>query len=404
MKMTCFLAMSFAAMVACADVAFKVKDVEAHQRYPWNGKVDIDFTIDSAVEGSIFTVCVEAKDTVGQTNVTLTTVRYDDKGAFSSLEKLPAGRHRVTWDADTDVPGILIPSLAFSVSVWVDGERVPDNGLYMVIDLSGYANVMGEVRYSITYLTAVPEGGWTDEYKTTKLVLRRIPAGQDPLGRYTLTKDFYAGIFEVTEEQWNLVMGKSGSSYKGPDAPKGVSYNNIRGSSVGAQWPTSSEVDSSSFLGQLRAKTGIKEFDLPTEAQWEYACRAGTTTAYNVGRDDVAGLLAAGWYEENSAINGSYTKHTVGGKVPNAWGLYDMHGNLWEWCLDRYTENMPTGMDPIEGTPGSYRVLRGGGYYRSGNSEWAKPDSCTSSYRINLSNNVGGDGDTIGFRLFMTLP
>ena len=395
MKMTCFLAMSFAAMVACADVAFKVKDVEAHQRYPWNGKVDIDFTIDSAVEGSIFTVCVEAKDTVGQTNVTLTTVRYADKVAFSSLEKLPAGRHRVTWDADTDVPDNLIPSLAFSVSVWVDGERIPDNGLYMVIDLSRYVNVMGEMRYSITYLSTVPEGGWTDEYKTTKLVLRRIPAGQDPLGRYTLTKDFYAGIFEVTERQWDLVMGnKLGSDY---DVPKETSYNNIRGSSVGAQWSTSSEVDSSSFLGQLRAKTGIKEFDLPTEAQWEYVCRAGTTTAYNVGRDDVAGLLAAGWYEENSVINSSCRKHAVGGKVPNAWGLYDMHGNLSEWCLDRYTENMPTGMDPIEGTPGRYRVLRGGGYY----SYYGKLDTCTSSYRINCDS---GQSGVIGFRLFMTLP
>ena len=397
MKMTCFLTMSFAAVVACADVAFKVKDVEAHQRYPWNGKVDIDFTIDSAVEGSIFTVCVEAKDTVGQTNVTLTTIHYDDKVALSSLEKLPAGRHRVTWDADTDVPGILIPSLAFSVSVWVDGERIPDNGLYMVIDLSGYVNVMGEMRYSITYLSTVPEGGWTDEYKTTKLVLRRIPAGQEPLGRYTLTKDFYAGIFEVTEGQWNLVMGDKRNYY---DSPVEVSYKRIRGSSVGAQWPTSSEVDSSSFLGQLRAKTGIKEFDLPTEAQWEYACRAGTTTAYNVGRDDVAGLLAAGWYVGNSSsgVGSSCYRHAVGGKVPNAWGLYDMHGNVFEWCLDRYTENMPTGMDPIEGTPGSDRVLRGGCYSR-------RENCCTSSYRIKCDNDQSWTGNldvTIGFRLFMT--
>ena len=75
---------------------FEVKDVEAHQRYPWNGKVDIDFTIDSAVEGSNFAVRVEAKDTVGKTNITLKTVKYEDKVALSSLEKLPAGRHRVT--------------------------------------------------------------------------------------------------------------------------------------------------------------------------------------------------------------------------------------------------------------------------------------------------------------------
>lgn len=412
MKMTCFLAMSFAAVVACADVAFKVKDVEAHQRYPWNGKVDIDFTIDSAVEGSIFTVCVEAKDTVGQTNVTLTTVRYDDKVTLSSLEKLPAGRHRVTWDADTDVPGILIPSLAFSVSVWVDGEKIPDNGLYMVIDLLRYVNVMGEMRYPITYLTAVPEGGWTDEYKTTKLVLRRIPAGEDPLGRYTLTKDFYAGIFEVTERQWNLVMGKTPSD---TDVPKTVSYNDIRGRFVGAKWPTSSEVDSSSFLGLLRVRTGIEMFDLPTEAQWEYACRAGTRTEYNVGRNDEVGCQVAGWYYENSGNDEKYERmlHGVGEKTPNGWGLYDMHGNVWEWCLDWQTGTL-TGVDPKgqSKVAGIGRVVRGGAFNLSA-------EYCTLSYSIkpygfptvDASDNSTGDGRgyqsnvaNCGFRLFMTLP
>ena len=157
MRMVWLLVASLATVVACADIAFEVKDVEAHQRYPWNGKVDIDFTIDSAVEGSNFAVRVEAKDTVGQTNITLTTMRYDDKIALSSLGKLPAGRHRVTWDADTDALDVLIPSLAFSVSVWTVGETVPDNGLYMVIDLSSSTTNDGTiVRFPISYLSAIP--------------------------------------------------------------------------------------------------------------------------------------------------------------------------------------------------------------------------------------------------------
>lgn len=387
MRMVWLLVASLATVVACADIAFEVKDVEAHQRYPWNGKVDIDFTIDSAVEGSNFAVRVEAKDTVGQTNITLTTMRYDDKIALSSLGKLPAGRHRVTWDADTDALDVLIPSLAFSVSVWTVGETVPDNGLYMVIDLSSSTTNDGTiVRFPISYLSAIPKDGWTDEYKTTKLVLRRIPAGTDPLGRYSLSKDFYAGVFEITQSQWSLVMhGRTSSDSASAAYPiSSASYVGIRGKRSGIQWPMSSEVDLSSFLGQLRAKTGIKEFDLSTEAQWEYACRAGTTTKFNFGRDDEIG---------RNLVNSDKIS-AVGKGVPNAWGLYDMHGNVFEWCLDYYSpfsEDILSGLDPVGITSlsgASFRVLRGGtSSDRAGDNEGSR----------------GGSGSEHGFRLFRTL-
>ena len=121
--------------------------------------------------------------------------------------------------------------------------------MYCVIDLSAGADA---TSYPVTTLDAVPEGGWTAEYKTTKLVLRRCPAGEDPLGRYTLTKDFYAGVFEVTEKQWELVMGTNPSKYKLGDAcpVEYTSYDDIRGTSEGAQWPASSAVDVTSFLGK----------------------------------------------------------------------------------------------------------------------------------------------------------
>lgn len=384
-------------MVAYADIAFEVKDVEAHQRYPWNGKVDIDFTIDSAVEGSNFAVRVEAKDTVGKTNITLKTVKYEDKVALSSLEKFPAGRHRVTWDADQDVPDALIPSLVFSVSAWTVNEAIPENGLYMVIDLSAGTTEEGTgTRFPISYLTAVPKGGWTDEYKTTKLVLRRVPAGKDPLGRYELTQDFYVGVFEVTEAQWCYVVG--GQDFTNT-LPKSVAYIGIRGSREGRSWPSSAKVDADSFLGKLRIMTGLPNLDLPTEAQWEYACRAGTTTTYNVGgavSDYVVLTNAVGWCRENSGL----VCHVVGEKVPNAWGLYDMHGNLSEWCLDNFSSDYSErlkGLDP-KGAPlppgVRNRICRGGDYRKE--------------YSRITSTSMGWPGDynvdTYGCRLFLTLP
>ncbi len=404
MKKACFLiAVLFCGVSMSADIAFEVKDVEAHQRYPWNGKVDIDFTIDSAVEGSNFAVRVEAKDTVGKTNITLKTVKYEDKVALSSLEKLPAGRHRVTWDADQDVPDVLIPSLAFSVSAWTVNEMIPENGLYMVIDLSAGTTEEGTVtRFPISYLTAVPKGGWTDEYKTTKLVLRRVPAGKDPLGRYELTQDFYAGVFEVTEAQWCCVVG--GQDFTNT-LPKAATYNDIRGTKEGKQWPSSTKVDADSFLGRLRIMTGLPNLDLPTEAQWEYACRAGTTTAYNVGgavSDYYILAKAVGWCSANSGL----VCHAVGEKVPNAWGLYDMHGNLSEWCLDNYSNDYserlkgkdPKGAPLSNGALGATRTRIGrGGNYRT-------------EYSSIMSNSMDSRGDyattpyVYGCRLFLTLP
>ena len=166
----------------------------------------------------------------------------------------------------------------------------------------------------------------------------------------------------------------------------------IRGSSAGAGWPSSSAVDSSSFLGKLRTRTGI-DFDLPTEAQWEYACRAGTTTKYSYGDSVNESYM---WYDGNS----SKKSHEVGTKSPNPWGFYDMHGNVEEFCLDWYASGLTGGTDPKGSSSGSYRVLRGGGWL-------SYASSCTSSSRA--SDNPGDYYDqrvryrSIGFRLVCTL-
>ena len=260
---------------------------------------------------------------------------------------------------------------------------------YCVVDLSAGVDASS---YPVTYLAEPPSHGFNvDEYKTTKLVLKRIEAGSYKMGgsiNVTLTKPFFIGLFEVTQKQWSLVTGDNPSRFSGDKRPvEKVSYNAIRGLSEGANWPASSAVDSSSFLGMLRARTGLN-FDLPTEAQWEYACRAGTTTIYSYGNSADGNYM---WYDDNS----SSQTHEVGTKKPNPWGLYDMHGNVWEWCRDWYADNPSGGSNPQGFSSGSSRVLRGGSKYRDAS-------YCTSSNRGDNSPSRK-DRDDFGFRLAMTI-
>ncbi len=164
--------------------------------------------------------------------------------------------------------------------------------------------------------------------------LRLIPAGEFMMGspetesnrsdaelqhRVSITKPFYLGVTEVTQEQYQKVMGTNPSQFKGPQNPvEKVSW-----------------ADAVEFCGKLSAmpaeKTAGHVYRLPTEAEWEYACRSGTTTAYSFG-DDASRLGDYGWFKGNSDSK----PHPVGEKKPNAWGLYDMNGNVYEWCQDRY--------------------------------------------------------------------
>lgn len=275
-------------------------------------------------------------------------------------------------------------------------------GSYCVIDLSGGPSAFFYPVSCVTDASAVTGGSFnTDEYKTTKLVLRRVESGKFAMqGRFevTLTKPYYIGIFEVTQKQYELVMGAAPSEFKGDKRPvEHISFGQIRGFSAGSKWPASPIVDPTSFMGRLRARTGLV-FDLPTEAQWEYACRAGTTSAFNNGGDSEDDMKLLGRYGDTQADGrGGYSQHhtVVGAYLPNAWGLYDMHGNVWEWCLD-WAGDLSGGVtDPKGPAAGAFRVLRGGCWGETA-------QGCNSMHRWRLMPNHRLRH--YGFRLALPVP
>jgi formylglycine-generating enzyme required for sulfatase activity len=201
---------------------------------------------------------------------------------------------------------------------------------------------------------------------------RRQPR-EGPQTRVTLTKGFFLGTTDVTQAQWTVVMGTNPSYFLGDTLP--VEF---------VSWD-----DAMAFCKKLTEREQAARrlpagwaFTLPTEAQWEYACRAGTTGPH------AGDLDAMAWYSANSG----YTTHPVGTKQPNGWGLFDMHGNVWEWCADWYW-SYPGGSvtDPVGPESGSARVFRGGSWSH-------EAEFCRSAFRFGFapdpyrslhSNNIG---------------
>ena len=195
----------------------------------------------------------------------------------------------------------------------------------------------------------------------------------------TFTVGYWLGKYEVTQVQWEAVMKHNPSSFK--KIGKGAPVENV-------SWE-----DAMDFCKKLTAveKTAGRlpagyDFSLPTEAQWEYACRAGTTTRFYTGNYK-GDLDRAGWYNENAGS----TTHQVGRKQANAWGLYDMHGNVWEWCYDRYGDYPQDSVtDPTGAPSGTNRVRRGG--------SWDNDDKrCRVANR--RRKNVDYRSNNLGFRL-----
>jgi formylglycine-generating enzyme required for sulfatase activity len=212
-----------------------------------------------------------------------------------------------------------------------------------------------------------------------------VPAGTFMMGEskeeqheVTLTKPFYMGVYEVTNAEWKRVMGGVSSNSNEDDRPV-----------VQVTW-----LDAVQFCQKLSALPKEREagrvYRLPTEAEWEYACRAGTKTAYSFGDDD-SQLREYGWFDKNSGGQ----LHPVGHKKSNPWGLYDMHGNVWEWCSDRDGDYADDAVVDPQGPPAGslFRVVRGGCYrYPAGR--------CRSAYRN--GRHTHHSYDELGFRLALS--
>jgi len=190
--------------------------------------------------------------------------------------------------------------------------------------------------------------------------------------RQVKVRSFYLSNYEVTQAQWTTVMGYNPSLYKHPSKPVDqVSWLEVQ-----------------EFIKKLNTLEGVSDYRLPSEAEWEYAARAGSSSLYSFG-DDAADLTNYAWYGHVENVG----TRPIGQRRPNAWGLYDMHGNVWEWVSDCWHDdyiNAPTTGESWKGDDCSSRVLRGGGW----NSEAPYlRSSARGSYQVDL-NDVSN-----GFRL-----
>jgi formylglycine-generating enzyme required for sulfatase activity len=221
------------------------------------------------------------------------------------------------------------------------------------------------------------QGVLPESAESIGMEFKLIPAGTFMMGEdgeaheVTLTEPFKMGVHEVTQAQYEQVMGVNPSKYKGADNPVDT-----------VSWEDA--VEFCRRLSELPTeKAAGNVYRLPTEAEWEYACRAGTTTRFSFG-DDESELGDYAWFSGN----GGNTIQPVGSKLPNAWGLYGMHGNVWEWCQDVHWY-YPSGSvtDPSGAASGSHRVHRGGSWRCS--AEYCR-SARRSRYRPSDRNNYGG--------------
>jgi formylglycine-generating enzyme required for sulfatase activity len=176
---------------------------------------------------------------------------------------------------------------------------------------------------------------------------------EGPQHEVTITRGFWLGKYELTQGQWESAMGTT------PWSGQSEVQESASNPAVWISWE-----DMQALIGVLNEAEGAEVYRLPTEAEWEYACRAGTTTRWSFG-DDERQLGEYAWYVVNAWNVGEEYAHAVGTKLPNPWGLYDMHGNVPEWCQDWYNDTYYSespSEDPPGSASGSYRVVRGGAY------------------------------------------
>ena len=339
------------AAVAMANAASGAPNVTINsvtQRWPWNNKVDITYTVGNGqdVTQNLFRRLVFTATVNGST---YTIDGVSDVGASANT-----GTHTVTWTAPS---GIKAADCRMSAALY--NATAPSGDDYMVIDLDtgavAYEGLLASQGASnARYNTAI--------YKTDKMVLRKVaaggtyPTGDGATGRTAKTwktdRDYYIGIFMVTQAQYEKITGQNPSNYKAPSFPdfekdglsniaahrpvECVKWTLLRGDTTTPATVLTANANGT-FLERLMAKTGLEGFDLPTEIMWEIAARAGVTTRYfwNTNQfppSDIGQYVTYGGNSEDSL--GRKQTWSVGVRLPNGWGLYDVSGNDWEICRD----------------------------------------------------------------------
>ena len=347
------------------------------QRYPWNGKMDIPYTLTG----------MDAEKTYQL--VTTLTVGGATKAVTNELGQVADGNYTTTVDCaalfgtavSNQTATVKLAVLDYAKPALAVTPAVMLYGPFLIIDLKPDANG----QFQTTECDYPPEGawtkdgGWTDDYKSKYLVLRKVAAGTYPGFQSSQTKKetwkqtagYWIGVFEVTEAQYDRVMGVSEPS-DSLVAKGGIRYDTIRGTS-----DPSATVAGTSFMTNLCAKcvdergNKVTGFDLPTEWQWNIAYCAGTTTTYYWGSDQNDADQYA-WFNYSDWSKGSGTQgaQVVGLKKPNAWGLYDIAGNVREWCRDVFNDDdgIIKGLADAEtyntqvGNNANSRPLRGGSF------------------------------------------
>jgi formylglycine-generating enzyme required for sulfatase activity len=292
---------------------------------------------------------------------------------------------------EADYPGLKVDDI--QVAVTLAPINIDSLDVYMVIDLSsGPESKRYPVSYTFTAPTLVPTNDLVacaaDPNRTTKLWLKRVKESEFKFGGTDGNKNgiftvrlspYYIGVFELTQKQWALVMNAwpskwANETYRAARPVETVNYEDVIGHN---NWPNSKEVAAESFVGRMRARTGLSTFNLPTEAQWECACRSGRSGSVPANEDNAR-------YEKN---NGDITDFMgdpnngtaiVGSYNANPWGFYDFNGNVLEMCLDAYASDadlkdlyaeLNPVIDPIGPAVNStarYHATRGGYYDNSG--------------------------------------
>ena len=349
-----------------ASAALEVSDVTARQRWPWNNLVDVDFTLSGTELGAWYQIDVAAR---------FPGISGDEVGAKTLVSEPVVtgdGVHRVTWNLAADCPGLVTTNFSVRVTATPFGDTTP---IYMVIDLSAGPEA-GVGGYPVRYTTQAPDLS-DDTCRTTEMWLRRCPAGTFNMGYddyasaddgawkthpVTLSYPFYIGVFECTQQQYHQVMGTwpsfySNATYRATRPVESISYRDqVRGNTG---WTSNNKNDtnvgSGTFVAKMRTRTGITWLDLPTEAQWEYAARAGTdhvygwegvtastVTSYARGANTPTGVENIGMNSTNGSVSTVAGTAKVGSYTPNNWGLYDMLGNVQEMCGDAHVRSRPT--------------------------------------------------------------